>query len=114
MDPRWRELFESADIVSEGSARDEASGRVWYGSTSLILATPGQDPMFLAAVAARDVHVRLRALRMAHREACLRAPARLGRLTSEIHVSADGANVRIDVDVQAPLIGRWSRARTAP
>jgi hypothetical protein len=104
-DHRWRELFDHADIVSEGSVRTEASGRTWYGSTSLILRVPdGADPALLAGLAERDVHARLRALRTAAREACLRAPARLGRFCCEIRVAADGRGVRIDVDVQAPLI----------
>jgi hypothetical protein len=115
-DPRWRELFESADIVSEGSARQEATGTVWYGSTSLILRPPEEpgvafDPAFLSGLAARDIHVRLRAVRTALREACLRAPCRLGRFTCEIRVVPDEAGVRIDVDVQAPLIEGRVRAR---
>ena len=103
-DQRWRALFDDADIVSEGSVRDEATGRVWYGSTSLIMSTDCEQTEFLAAVAALDVHVRLRALRIAHREASSRAPRRLGRLTGEIRIVADARGVRIDVDVQAPLI----------
>lgn len=113
-DARWRDLFDRADIVSEGSLRDEKAGRVWYGSTSLILpADPDQAP-FLAALAARDVHVRLRALRTAHREACLRAPGRLGRFSCEIRVEADPRGVRIDVDAQAPLIEGRARAARPP
>jgi hypothetical protein len=113
-EPRWRELFDHADVVSEGCARDEANGRVWYGSSSLILSVPGSDPAMLATLAGRDVHVRLRAVRMAHREASLRAPGRLGRFTCEIQVAPDARGVRIDVDVQAPLIERRARARTGP
>jgi hypothetical protein len=118
-DPRWRELFESADIVSEGSARQEAAGLVWYGSTSLILRPPPAeqqpgfafDAAFVSGLAARDIHVRLRAVRTALREACLRAPCRLGRFTCEIRVVPDDRGVRIDVDVQAPLIEGRVRAR---
>jgi hypothetical protein len=110
---RWTELFESADILSEGSARQEAHGRVWYGTTSLILTTEGADTALLAAIAARDVHVRLRALRVARREACLRAPGRLGRLGCEVQVKPDPRGVRIDVDVQAPLIEWSARSRAA-
>ncbi len=113
-DPRWRELFDHADIVSEGSVRAETNGRVWYGSTSLILRAPdGADPVLLAGLAERDVHARLRALRTAHREACLRAPARLGRFSCEIRVAPDRGGVRIDVDVQAPLIEGRARARSS-
>ncbi len=111
----WRELFEKADVVSEGSVRDDADGRAWYGSTSLILAAPEGTAAILVSLAARDVHFRLRALRMAHREASLRAPARLGRLTGEIRVDFRGGAVRIDVDVQAPLIeGGVRQRRVAP
>jgi hypothetical protein len=112
-DARWRDLFERADVLSEGGARDEKSGRVWYGSTSLILPTGEAEAPFLAAVAARDVHVRLRAVRAAHREACLRAPGRLGRFACEIRVEAAPGGVRIDVDVQAPLIERRANMKSA-
>lgn len=111
-EPAWRALFEHADTISEGSVREEASGRVWYGSTSLILSVPGYDPALVAAVAGRDVHLRLRAVRTARREASLRAPGRLGRFTCEIVVTPEPRGVRIDVDVQAPLIERRARTRS--
>jgi hypothetical protein len=110
----WRDLFARADVVSEGSARDERSGRVWYGSTSLILPAPEADAKVLVALATRDVHFRLRALRTALREASLRAPSRLGRLTGEIRVEFRDGAVRIDVDVQAPLIEGRVRPGRAP
>jgi hypothetical protein len=103
-DSRLRELFARADIVSEGGVRQEPGGRFWYGSTSLILQAGDRDSEWLAAIAARDLHVRLRALRAAQREACLRAPGRLGRFVCEIRILADVRGVRVDVDVQAPLI----------
>jgi hypothetical protein len=104
----------AADVVSEGSVREEIGGRMWYGSTSLIL-PPHGDPALLAAVAEHDVHLRVRAVRTAQREASVRAPSRLGRLACEIHVRPEGDSVRIDVDVQAPLIERGSRrSRRAP
>jgi hypothetical protein len=112
-DAHWRDLFDRADVVSEGSAREEPSGRMWYGSTSLILPAPDQTAPMLVRLAVRDVHVRIRALRLARREACLRAPGRLGRLACEIHVAPDPRGVRIDVDVQAPLIERRAVARPA-
>jgi hypothetical protein len=117
-DPRWRELFDAADVVSEGSVRQETAGRVWYGSTSLILTVtagdaPGRDNAFLAGLVEGNPHLRLRAVRTAHREACSRAPGRLGRFTCEMHVAADVRGVRIDVDVQAPLIERRIRSKSA-
>jgi len=114
VDPRWAELFEHADVISEGSARAEDEGRMWYGSTSLILDTGTEDATYLAAVVDRDPHVHLRAMRTARREAQVRAPGGLGRLTCEIRVSAEKSGVRIDVDVQAPLIERRARVRPAP
>jgi hypothetical protein len=114
-EPPWRALFERADVVTEGGARDEPEGRVWYGSTSLILPLEaGVDPHLAAALAARDPHVRLRAVRAAHREAALRAPGRLGRFVCEIHISTCSSGVRIDVDAQAPLIERRAVPRPSP
>jgi hypothetical protein len=105
---RWKALFDAADAVSEGSVRREEGGDVWYGSTSLILPLLDEETLaereFLAAVAARDLHVRVRALRVARREAASRAPGPLGRTTCEIRVQSVSGGVRIDVDVQAPLI----------
>jgi hypothetical protein len=94
--------------VSEGSVVQEAAGQVWYGSTSLILAVPPGTPAgelaFLAGVAAKDLHVKVRAVRLARREAQLRAPSSLGRSSCEIRVVSEARGVRIDVDIQAPLI----------
>jgi hypothetical protein len=112
-DALWKEAFDAADAVSEGAARTETRGEVWYGSTSLILrvdAKSDEDRAFLAAVAARDLHVRTRALRVAVREAAVRAGARLGRSQCEVRFAVDPGGVRIDVDVQAPFIGRSGAA----
>jgi hypothetical protein len=110
----WRDLFARADVISEGSVREEPAGRVWYGSTSLILTAPEEAAAVLVMLASRDVHFRLRALRMAHREASLRAPSRLGRLTGDIRVAFHAGAVRVDVDVQAPLIEARARLRRVP
>jgi len=112
-DERWRDLFGRSDVISEGSARDEAGGRVWYGSTSLILPATRGDIGLLVTLAAHDMHVRLRAVRAAHREASLRAPGRLGRVTCEMRVTSETRGVRIDVDLQAPLIERRATVRPA-
>ncbi len=104
--------MEAADAVSEGAARAEARGNVWYGSTSLILrfeAKTDEERAFLVAVAARDLHIRTRALRVAVREAAVRAGSRLGRSQCEVRFAVDPGGMRIDVDVQAPFIER-SRA----
>ncbi|MBX3217014.1 MAG: hypothetical protein KF850_33585 [Labilithrix sp.] len=116
---RWRELFESADMMSEGAAREErGGGRAWYGTTSLILELPVEtsleDRAELLAIAKKDVHAHVHALRSAHREAQSRAPAQLGRVACELHFSDDPKGLRIDVDVQAPLIERRKVTRTFP
>ena len=115
---RWRDLFARADAISEGGVKDERSGRVWYGMTSLILGLPVETPVeeraFLRALAEKDVHVHLHALRCATREAQSRAPGMLGRTVCEVRFSDDPRGLRIDVDVQAPLIERRRVSRTLP
>ena len=116
---RWRELFEAADLISEGGVKEERNGeRVWYGSTSLILELPVEtsleDRAELLAVAQKDVHAHVHALRCAHREAQSRAPGMLGRVVCELRFSDDPRGLRIDVDVQAPLIERRRVTRTLP
>jgi hypothetical protein len=113
-DARWRELFERADVISEGAPRDEADerhgtfGRTWFGSTSVILDLPSatrEELRELAALAACDLHVRTRVVRLAQREAAVRAPQPLGRAVCELRFVPDPRGLRIDVDLQAPLIG---------
>ncbi len=106
-DGRLRAMFELADVVSEGSARVESAVTVWFGTTSLVLPWPTTisppERSFIAAMAALDPSVHLRAVRTAHREASLRAPGALGRAECEVKVSEADEGLRIDVDVQAPL-----------
>lgn len=116
---RWRELFAAADIISEGAAKvDHDGASTWYGSTSLILELPVEtsleDRAQLLTIARKDVHAHVHALRSAHREAQSRAPALLGRLACEIEFHDDPRGLRIDVDVQAPLIERRRVTRTLP
>ncbi len=115
---RWRDLFHDADAMSEGGVKDERGERVWYGTTSLILGLPVETPVeersFLRALAEKDVHVHVHALRCAHREAQSRAPGQLGRTVCEVRFSEDPRGLRIDVDVQAPLIERRRVKRTGP
>jgi hypothetical protein len=115
----WRELFSKADAISEGMPKAEKDqSRTWYGSTSLILELPVEtsleDRAELLAIAKKDVHAHVHALRVAHREAQSRAPALLGRVTCELHFEDDPRGLRIDVDVQAPLIERRRVTRTVP
>lgn len=108
VDYRWRELFESADVVSEGATRREPDGPTYYGSTSVLLtfeSAGGQVPDAEGARVLRlvgvDPHARLRAVRIACLEAQLRAGAPIGRVRAELFVRRDVRGVRIDVDVEA-------------
>ena len=106
-DARWASLFERADIISEGAARHEDGNLRWYGSTSVLLPQPlleDTEASLLLRVASHDVHVRLRAVRLAHREASVRAPWPLGRASCELRFQLATTGVRIDVDVEAPLL----------
>ena len=115
---RWRDLFDAADAVSEGGVKEEQGERTWYGSTSLILELPVEtsleDRALILALAQKDVHVHVHALRCAHREAQSRAPGMLGRTVCELRFDDDPRGLRIDVDVQAPLIERRRVKRTGP
>lgn len=117
-DYRWRDLFESADVVSEGATREEPGGRVYYGSTSVLLPTvsrggllPDEDLPQVARLLGADPHARLRAVRIACLEAELRSGGRIGRVRAELVVRPDPRGARIDVEVEAPVFSE-GRLRT--
>jgi hypothetical protein len=111
-------LIEEGDVVSEGGLVDEAEGRVYYGSTSIrcridatCAAAAGplgpSPPPALAALLACDPHLRLLVLRIARREAVVRAAAPLKVMYAELGVrvlsDADGIRLAFDVDLSAAL-----------
>lgn len=105
---RWRELLDGADVMSEGRSKDELGELVYYGSTSLLIASvsgggalPDLWIVGLARLLAHDPHVRLRAVRVAQREAIARADAPLGPIRAELSVSASPRGVSLLVDVTA-------------
>jgi hypothetical protein len=107
-DYRWRQLFESADVMSEGATREEPDGPVYYGTTSVLLPTVSEggalpDAQLAEAVQLlrSDPHARVRAVRIACLEAQLRASGPLGRISAELAVRTDRRGVRVDVDVEA-------------
>ena len=109
-DYRWRELFETADVMSEGATRGEPDGPVYYGSTSVLLTLEslgGLVPDALAdqllALVPRDPHARLRAVRVACLEAQLRSGGALGRVQAEVTVKRDPRGIRVDIDVEADV-----------
>ncbi len=116
---RLREIFDAADVVSEGSARPEGSRIVYYGSTSIVL-RPGEEPALvaeLARVLPLDPHARVRALRIAHREAASRAGGPIGVLHAELSFDAPapahaGRALGLTVDVSAVVLTRGARSTT--
>lgn len=107
-DVDWRALFETADIVSEG----EANGSAWYGTTSIVLELSTTSPpwqTFIGALAERDLHLRVRALRAACREGQTRSPSPLETVRAELTFVTQDAAIRIDVDVEAPFKGKAVR-----
>jgi hypothetical protein len=107
-DARWGELFENADVVSEGAPRGDGNERAYFGSSDIVLLVqperPGETMDGLASAIARDPHVRLRAVRMARREAAQRACGPLDSLRAEITVSSCTRGVTIHVDVEARVL----------
>jgi hypothetical protein len=118
-DYRWRELFESADVMSEGATRDEPNGPVYYGSTSVLLqlsrrglALDDAELDQIERVIAADPHARLRAVRIACLEAQLRSGGPIGRVRAELFVRRDSRGVRLDIEVEARVFDERS-ARSA-
>lgn len=109
-DYRLRQLFESADVVSEGKVRDEPEGAVYYGSTSILLRftskggqVPDNQAEPMLALLSIDPHARLRAVRISCLEAQIRARAPIGRVRTELFVRRDVHGLRIDVEVEAAV-----------
>lgn len=109
-DYRWRELFEQADVMSEGAVRRDAEGAFYYGTTSVLLPyassgglVPDEMAMPVTRLAAHDPHARVRAIRIACREAQVRSKDPLGKVHAEFVVRPDSRGIRIDIDVEAPV-----------
>jgi hypothetical protein len=110
-DYRWRELFDTADVMSEGAVRQEVEGPRYYGTTSLLLPfaskgglVPDEQGADVARLVTRDVHARLRATRVSCREARVRSVHPIGRIRVELVVRSDARGIRIDIDVDALVL----------
>lgn len=104
-DGRWKQLFEKADVVSEGAPRGEGQERQYFGSSDILLLLQperaGDTIERIAQAVASDPHVRLRAVRMARREAAQRAQGPLDCVFAEITVSPSPRGVSVHVEVEA-------------
>jgi hypothetical protein len=112
----WREIFESADVMSEGATRSEPEGKTYYGSTSVLLPfrsnggrIPDADADQVAKLLAHDPHARLRAVRIACVEAQVRSVAPIGRVRAELCVRRVTRGIRVDVDVEAKVFEHAAR-----
>jgi hypothetical protein len=118
-DYRWRELFEGADVMSEGATRVEADGPTYYGSTSILLPyssrggfIPDDQGEQVLRLLTRDPHARLRATRIARLEAQVRAAAPIGRVRAELGASLAPHGVQVSVEVEARVHEELARERT--
>ena len=107
-DYRWRELFEAADVMSEGATRDEPDGKMYYGSTSILLPfssrgglVPDDQAEQVARLLSKDPHARLRATRVARLEAQVRSAAPIGRVRAELGVKVAAHGIQVGVEVEA-------------
>lgn len=107
-DYRWRELFEGADVMSEGATRNEPDGQIYYGSTSILLPfssrgglIPDDQGEQVVRLLTRDPHARLRATRIARLEAQVRSAAPIGRVRAELGASLAPHGVQVSVEVEA-------------
>lgn len=107
-----RAWIDVGDIVSEGSLRPGADGResTYFGTTSILLewsrSVAGMRPENEAVVAAltQDPHLRVRALRLARREAEVRAATELSVLRADFDARATARGVVLTIDVEAIAI----------
>jgi hypothetical protein len=118
-DYRLRELFETADVMSEGATRSEPDGATYYGSTSVLLpfsahggAVPKERAREIARLIANDPHARIRAIRIACLEAQIRSGAPIGRVRAELVVRRDARGIRVDVEVEARVFKGSERPRS--
>ncbi len=92
-----RDWLESADVVSEGNP--DATGH-YYGTTSIIITQavlPAHEGLVTALLS--DPHLRLRALRVAAREAASRGAR--GSIMAELSVKHEARGIIVTIDVEA-------------
>src|SRR3954469_20443905 len=104
-------VFERAEVISEGQKSTRAGQPVYFGSTMLTIDLEALAPQLrescdagtarhLATLLAGDSAVASRVKSVAKREAARIAGGRLQSVATEVKVSARGARVFIDVDVE--------------
>lgn len=120
LDGWWARVLERADVVSEGSQVTEATGEVYYGSSSVRChpeprphAIRQLDVPSLGRLLLADPHARLRLVRLARREAAARTRGTLGVVRVELSarvgspVATDGderEHIDVALDVSASVV----------
>jgi hypothetical protein len=111
-----------ADVVSEGGHTPYRGKLVYYGTTSILLtwtaaadlvrvvAPPLTGPALCAV--AHDPHLRVRALRIARREAEARAGSELGVVVAEISVEVNERGICLRVEIEAARVRQGKRRTT--
>jgi hypothetical protein len=104
-----RDWLERADVMSEGRTTHASDASTYYGSTSIVLPLaeaplPRRDDSALIAALAACPHLRLRALRIARREAEVRAGASLDTVRAEITTHRDARGLVVAIEVEAPAL----------
>jgi hypothetical protein len=114
-DGPMRDWLERADIVSEGAVQEGAQPS-YFGTTSIVLPWDAAENTKNATALERgalalDPHLRVRALRIARREAEMRAPGALASIRAEIEIALTTRGITLCIDVEAKVATR--RKRTA-
>ncbi len=101
-----RDWLEVADVMSEGRVEDGPLGRTYFGSTSVLLRASERgeiDAATLVCLVESDPHIRTRVIRLARREAAIRAPSAFGTMSVDLAFRASNDGVVITVDVAATI-----------
>lgn len=102
-----RDWLDSADVISEGRVEQEAAGARYFGTTSIVIpAERAGDltPEALFDLVEGDPHLRVRVVRLARREAVVRAMRPLSTLAIDLGFARTKAGVVITVDVSGAIV----------
>jgi hypothetical protein len=79
--------------------------------TSLGGLVPDELAAHVRRIVAHDPHARVRAIRIAYREALVRSVHSIGRIHAEFVVRRDERGIRVDIDVEAHVLSAHRSAK---
>lgn len=97
-----RDWLDEASVRSEGAVHD---GSRYYGSSYIRIEAHDIDASVLVKLVDADPHLRLRVLRVAHREAATRAGGVLDTLRASIVIRPSDRGILVAIDVEADVVG---------